>query len=124
MAMRMSYLAFALVALVQGCANDPGAATEKPTGDIEVVADCVYRKAGTLAASSSPIQRTITWNKRRTAADIVVRDSNRLLETHHIIQTGDSVEISSEVAHAEPDVQTAAARNSKMTSACLDEGGL
>jgi hypothetical protein len=120
--MRMSHIVFAVAALVQGCANDPRAATDKPTGDIEVVADCVYRQVGALAASNSSVQRTITWNKWRTAADIVLRDSNRLLETHHVIQTGDSVEISSDVAHAEPDVQTAAARNSKMTSACLDEG--
>ena len=121
--MRMSYLVFAATTLVQGCAIDPSGATDRSTGDIEVVADCVYRQAGTLAASNPPLERTMTWNERRTAADIVVRDSNRLLETHHVIQTGDSVEISSDVAHAEPDVQTAAARNSKMTEACLDEGG-
>lgn len=88
-----------------------------------MVANCVYRDVDTTLQSSSSIQKSIMWNKKRTAADIVVRSSGEVVATYHVMQLLDSVQISSEIAHASPDVKTAAARESRMTNACLDEGG-
>ncbi|MEZ5832533.1 MAG: hypothetical protein R3D05_15275 [Dongiaceae bacterium] len=121
--MRPWHLILSIIALSHGYADSSQATSGGQEGDIEMVANCVYRDVDTTLQSSSSIQKSIMWNKKRTAADIVVRSSGEVVATYHVMQLLDSVQISSEIAHASPDVKTAAARESRMTNACLDEGG-
>lgn len=123
--LRYRHLFLTVVAIVQACETSNPAPTVagESKGQIEVVAHCVYRGVGTLFGSDPSIQKTLTWNTNHSAANIVVRNPAEVLATYRVEQLADSVKISSEVAHASPDVKTAAAREGQMTRACLDEGG-
>ena len=123
--LRYRYLFLTVAAFAQACetSHPTASVAGEPKGKIEVVANCVYRDVGALFGSDPSIRKTISWNTKHSAADIVVRNPAEILATYRVEQLPDSVKISSEVARATPDVKTAAARESRMTHACLEEGG-